>query len=400
MTRNRLLLAFVILSILIGGYFAYGFIKRNAGSAFPLISGPKEDVGELVAADNSPFTLPPGFSASLFARDLPGVRVLTRDERGTLVASLMDEGKIVALPDLNADGVADSKEVVLEGLHAPHGILFKGEKLYVALTDAVISYDYAPQTYTASNRTKLLDLPSGRGHSSRTLHRISTQAGERLLISIGSSCNVCDEQEPYRATIVSANFDGSDPKVYARGLRNSVFMETHPVTGEVWATDMGRDLLGDDLPPDEINIITEDKNYGWPICFGRNIHDENFDAGKVYIRAPCSLPFEQPSHIDIPAHSAPLGISFFPEEGWPEEWWYDALVAYHGSWNRSVPTGYKIVRMKLDAKGNYEGAEDFMIGFLKGDDALGRPVDIMIEPGGTILVSDDRAGVIYRIFKR
>lgn len=396
MTRKHLLFLLLTLFLMGAGYFVYAWIRANAGSALSLIGSPDEDVGELLMNNESPFSLPEGFKASIFARDVPGARVLARDPQGVMVVSMMSEGQVVALPDDNTDGVADRSIPVLSRLNAPHGILFRDNKLYVAETNAVSVYDYDPATYAATNRKKLIDLPSGKGHASRTLHWLSTPSGEQLLVAVGSSCNVCDEENPYRAAIVSMHFDGSDPYVYARGLRNTVFMETHPVTGELWGTDMGRDLLGDDIPPDEINIIKEDGNYGWPICFGKNVHDGDFDT-KTYIRAPCTVPFEVGSHIDIPAHSAPLGLAFFPEEGWPEALWHDALVAYHGSWNRSTPTGYKIVRMKLTDTGAYEGVEDFMTGFIKGNDALGRPVDIMIEPGGTIYVSDDRAGVVYRI---
>jgi glucose/arabinose dehydrogenase len=175
-------------------------------------------------------------------------------------------------------------------------------------------------------------------------------------------------------------------------------MAIHPVSGDIWATEMGRDGLGDNLPPDEINVIHEGKFYGWPICYGKNVHDAAFDTN-TYIRNPCQEPTETPSTIDLQAHSAPLGIAFVPEEGWPEDYWYNALVSYHGSWNRSEPTGYKIMRYKLDARGNYLGSEDFLSGFLTKSGALGRPVDILIQPAGTIYVSDDKAGVIYRIYR-
>ncbi len=176
-----------------------------------------------------------------------------------------------------------------------------------------------------------------------------------------------------------------------------MFLTLHPVTGKVWATEMGRDNLGDDIPPDEINILEKGKNYGWPICYGKNIHDTEFDKN-VYIRNPCMDPFETGSHVDLQAHSAPLGIGFIPEEGWDEDMWFDALVSYHGSWNRSVPTGYKIVRVKLDAQGNYIGAEDFITGWLKSDGTkLGRPVDVKVLSGGTMYISDDDRGAIYKV---
>ena len=379
---------------------AMWWLNENARGVLPLITGPSQDIGALVESGESPFMLPDGFSVSVFTEDLHGPRVLTHDPMGTLVVSLPEPGKIVALPDTNNDGVSDRIVDVLSGLESPHGILFYENKLYVAEPGVVATYTYDPKTYAATGRTEILTLPTkGGGHSTRTLYRISTPEGEKLLVSVGSSCNVCVEEDEYRSTIISANFDGSDAKVYARGLRNSVFMATHPVTGELWATEMGRDLLGDDTPPDEVNIVKEEGNYGWPICYGKNIHDTDFDQN-TYIRAPCTEPFETPSHIDLQAHSAPLGIAFIPEEGWPEALWHDAIVAFHGSWNREEPTGYKLVRLQLSDTGAYEGVEDFMAGFRTDGEVLGRPVDVMVEPGGLMYVTDDMAGVVYRIVYR
>jgi hypothetical protein len=220
---------------------------------------------------------------------------------------------------------------------------------------------------------------------------------DEMLISVGSSCDTCLEDDWRRAKILVGSVNGGELRTFASGLRNATFMTLHPITGDVWATEMGRDLLGNDLPPDEINIIEENKNYGWPTCYGQNIHDTVFDKS-TYIRNPCMDPFEVASFIDIPAHSAPLGLSFIPEEGWPEEYWYNLLVAYHGSWNRTPPTGYKIVRYKMDAQGNVLGTEDFLSGWLtRAQKVLGRPVDILVQPGGTLYVSDDHTGIIYRL---
>jgi len=188
--------------------------------------------------------------------------------------------------------------------------------------------------------------------------------------------------------------DGSDFKEFARGLRNTVFFRWSYIDGKMWATEMGRDNLGDDLPPDEINIIKQEGDYGWPICYGKNIHDSGFDKN-VYIRDPCADKI--PSYIDLQAHSAPLGLAFVPEEGWPQDYWYNLFVTYHGSWNRSEPTGYKVVRIKLDDKGNYLGTEDFITGWLTKSGALGRPVDILVQPGGIMYITDDKAGVIYKV---
>ncbi|TSC67932.1 MAG: hypothetical protein G01um101466_598, partial [Parcubacteria group bacterium Gr01-1014_66] len=286
-------------------------------------------------------------------------------------------------------------------------------------------------------KKKIIDLPDGGRHFTRTItfmplpSQISSEEiwegepdHEKLLISVGSSCDVCDETDWRRAKILIANADGSDLKEFAKGLRNSVFMATHPVMGKIWATEMGRDLLGDNLPPDEVNIVEEGKNFGWPICFGKNIHDAKFDPAPEQARYGAGknvCDVFAPSYIDIQAHSAPLGLAFFPEDppsreatdgqvGWPQEYWYNLLVAYHGSWNRTDPTGYKVVRFKLDAQGNYLGdgsagspqGEDFISGWLiepgiTEGGALGRPVDLKFGPDHALYISDDKAGVVYRV---
>lgn len=357
------------------------------------------------------FTVPEGFTMSVYAQDVPDARVMVYDPRGIMLVSQPSEGKISALLDENEDGVAEKIETVVEGLTVPHGLAFWCPpnipvsnppqcKLYVAEREMLSVFDYDALAFKATNKKKLLDLPGGSIgiHSTRTLLFKASPEENILLISIGSSCNVCEETDA-RGSIVAYNIDTGKSEPYARGLRNSVFMTLHPVTGDVWATEMGRDGLGDELPSDEINIIEKDQNYGWPICYGKNIHDTVYDKN-TYIRNPCMTPFETPSHIDIPAHSAPLGLAFIPEEGWEEESWYDALVAYHGSWNRSVPTGYKIVRMQLDAQGNYTRVEDFITGWLQPDGKkIGRPADIKVLPGGVIYISDDGAGVIYKVLK-
>jgi glucose/arabinose dehydrogenase len=266
--------------------------------------------------------------------------------------------------------------------------------LYFAQEDGVSRVP----TYSEGPPEKLFDLPADGGHYTRT---IMFAPDGRLLTSVGSSCNVCNEEDWRRATVLVSDDEGNNLQVFAKGLRNSVFMATHYGTGDIWATEMGRDNLGDNTPPDEINIVKEGGFYGWPICYGKNIHDTNFDKN-TYIRNPCDETFgEIPSHIDLQAHSAPLGLAFVPEDppgaGWTQEYWNDVLVAFHGSWNRTEPTGYKIVRIKLDAQGNYQGQEDFITGWLKDNRALGRPVDILVQPYGVMYISDDKAGVIYKV---
>jgi glucose/arabinose dehydrogenase len=381
------------LVVLIGGLLMVGVLivlfKPTDDREAPPDSAPH------TTSEPLPFKLPNGFVATLFSDEVPGARVMARDSMATILVSLTSAGKVVALPNRDTDNKADRVVPVLEGLTKPHGIAFIGDTLYVAEEGAIKSYAYNPETFTAEYIETLATLPTGGGHSSRSL--MVWPDNTRLLVSIGSSCNVCNEEDPRRASVLSINLATKEVTPFAKGLRNTVFMTMQYVTGDIWGTDMGRDWLGDDTPPDEINILKQGGNYGWPICYGKNIHDTEFDKN-TYIRNPCMTPFETPSHIDIPAHSAPLGIVFVPEEGWPEEWWYDALVAYHGSWNRSTPTGYKIVRIPLDAQGNPTGAAvDFITDFTTDNKVIGRPVDLMIEPGGVLWITDDEAGAVYRV---
>ncbi len=397
---KKIFLAVLVIVVAAMITMAGSFYWRNVRGVWPAVGSPPRDIAAMVNTSGMPLTLPPGFAVSIFASGLGHPRALCHDSAGNLLASITAEGKVVALPDRNHDGVADEIVTVVEGLDRPHGMATYGpggRTLYIAESDEVAAYDYDQKNLKAVNKRKIVDLPDDGMHFSRTILFMPPPNERRLLISVGSDCNACIERDWRRAKILVCDADGGEPKAFASGLRNAVFMAVHPATKQIWATEMGRDWLGDNEPPDEIDIIEEGKNYGWPTCYGKNVHDTEFDHN-VYVRNPCMEPFETPSYIDIPAHSAPLGLAFFPEEGWPAEYRHDLLVAYHGSWNRTVPTGYKVVRFHLDARGNYLGAEDFITGWLVGErKALGRPVDVSIEPGGVIYISDDKAGLIYRV---
>ncbi len=402
--KKPLLIILLLCTITALGWLAV-FSWNNLRGIRPALKNPPQDIARLIESvkagantTDMPLTLSPGFSISIFAKGLGGPRVMTLDPADTLLVSVPSQGRVVALPDEDQDGTADRIVTVIDGLRRPHGLAFRCApdcRLYIAEENQVNMYSYDQKNRKAVKLKKIAALPSGGGHATRTLLFLPKPYDDQLLISVGSSCNVCNEDDWRRAKILVVPADGGDLKTFASGLRNAVFMSIYPKSGKVWATEMGRDLLGDDLPPDEINIIEQDRDYGWPFCYGKNVHDTDFDPGRKKI---CKEPGTYPSHINVPAHSAPLGLSFFPEEGWPEEFRNDLLVAYHGSWNRSIPTGYKIVRYRLSSTGEYQKVEDFVTGWLTQDgNAIGRPVDVMVRPKGTIFVSDDKAGVIYRI---
>lgn len=398
MYKKGLILGLILTVVSLIGLLAGIFYWKNLRDVGPAIKPP---VGDIVKdlentpgpSENNtkfPLKLPDGFSISVFAKDLPGARVMEFDSFGNMWVSQTSEGAISLL--YVQDGKVKEHGQILKNLRKPHGLVFDPEfetLLYFAEENKISKLP----TYSDGGPEKIIDLPYGEGHFTRTL---GIGRDKRLYVSIGSSCNVCHESDPRRSSIHSLNRDGTDFKQLAKGLRNSVFFVWHPKTGKMWGTEMGRDLIGDDIPPEEINVIEDGKNYGWPNCYGRNIHDTDFDKN-TYIRNPCMEPFEIPSYIDLPAHSAPLGLAFIPAgNNWPKEYRDNLLVAYHGSWNRTTPTGYKLVRIKLDAQGNYLGTEDFITGWLTKDGALGRPVDVKFY-NGDLYVSDDKAGLIYKI---
>lgn len=367
-----------------------------------MIKEPSQNIAEIINdydginATEFPLKLPPGFKISIFADNVPKARVMAWDNGGNMLVSQTSLGKITHLRLENNEVVEQT--TFLEGLNKPHGMVFSCDveqncKIYVAEEHQIFRADYDSVGVSISNKEVIAKLPTeGGGHYTRTL---GIGPDNRLYVSSGSSCNVCVEGDPMRAAIYSMELDGSDQKLYASGLRNTVFFHWQYVNGDLWGVDMGRDLIGDDIPPDEANIIKEGQNYGWPFYYGKSVRDLDFQPTSK--DAPAEKEVID-SHIDFQAHSAPLGFDFVDEEGWPEEYWYDMLVAFHGSWNRSVPTGYKIYRIKLDEKGNYLGEEDFITGWLlDSGEALGRPVDIMIQPGGQIYITDDKAGVIYKV---
>jgi len=338
---------------------------------------------------------PPGFHISVFAEQVEGARMMIFTPGGVLLVSESGEGKVVALPDSKHAGKAERTVTVLDGLNEPHGLAFYEGKLYVAENDAVRRYNWDEANLRASNPQKLADLPTGGGHSTRTV----LFHGGKMYVSAGSSCNVCIEKDPRRATVMEFNPDGSGQKIFAKGLRNAVGLAVNPKTDTVWVTVNGRDWLGDDLPPETIYDLGKDGgDAGWPYCYGDRVPDSNFTSPGGN---RCQSVIEP--KVQMQAHSAPLGLAFYEGTEFPAEYRNNIFVAFHGSWNRSVPTGYKVVRVKLDDKGQPQsGAEDFATGWLAPGEKqkgrwMGRPVGIVFGDDGAMYLSDDSAGVVYRI---
>ena len=338
---------------------------------------------------------PPGFHISIFAEEVDGARMMAFSPGGVLLVSESGEGKVVALPDPKHAGKAERTIPVLSGLNEPHGLAFYEGKLYVAENDKVRRYDWDEANLRASNPKPLADLPGSGGHSTRSL----VFHGSKMYVASGSSCNVCIEKDPRRAAVTEFNPDGSGQKIFAKGLRNAVGLAVNPKTDTVWVTVNGRDWLGDNLPPEVVLDLGKDGgDAGWPYCYGDRVPDSKFtkpgDNRCKNVIAP---------KVQIQAHSAPLGLAFYEGSEFPAEYRNNIFVAFHGSWNRSVPTGYKVVRVKLDDKGQPQGgAEDFITGWLAPGETkkgrwMGRPVGIVFGSDRAMYVSDDAAGVIYRV---
>jgi glucose/arabinose dehydrogenase len=336
--------------------------------------------------------VPPGFAIDVFADKVGSVRFMAIDPAGTLLVSEPSAGRVLALPDKNGRGKADSVQTVVTGLDQPHGLAFNEGAFYVAETSRVQRFSYDPATMKATQPTLLSRLPAGGGHWTRT---VVFGPDGLMYVSVGSSCNVCRESDKRRAAVLRFHADGSGETIFASGLRNAVGLAFHPTTGVLWATVNERDWRGDDVPPDYVTELREGAVHGWPDCMtvrGRVVTDTSFAKG-----ATCDK--VTPPTVEIQAHSAPIGLAFYTGTQFPEEYRGNLFVAYRGSWNRSLPTGYKIVRLRL-RDGQPPAVEDFATGWLEGTSAWGRPVDLVVGRDGALYLSDQGAGRIYRITHR
>ncbi len=336
------------------------------------------------------YTVPEGFTLELYAADLPRARFLRITPAGDLLVSRPHAGDILLLrSDADGDGSPDARETLIAGLNRPLGMDISDGWLYIAESNRIgrIRFDSDTGTVDGDLQPLVEGLTDNGNHWSKTI-RIGQD--QKLYLAQGSTCNICVEDDPRRATMMRFQLDGSEPEIIATGLRNSVGFDWAPWSGALYATDNGRDLLGDDTPPCELNRIDPDHFYGWPYFYGDNNPDPDMgDDPLAGQRVPTA-----PAH-KFRAHNAPLGMTFLRADNLPPQYRHSALAALHGSWNRSSPDGYKVVSLHWTADGIEE--RDFLTGFNRDGDISGRPVDVAEGPDGAIYISDDYAGAIYRI---
>ena len=331
--------------------------------------------------------LPDGFAIAPYASDVEGARSLALSPAGIVYVGTLRTGNVYAVVDADRDGKSDRVVTIARGLRRPNGVAWKDGALYVAEVHRLIRYDGidgrlddppAPVVVRA--------LPNAGGHD---WHFIAFGPDGKLYVGLGAPCNVCDPEPPL-AGIARMSPDGSGFESFASGVRNTVGFDWRPGTGELWFTDNGRDRLGDDVPSDELNRAPgAGLHFGFPFCHEADLPDPEFGD-----RRPCS-DFEPPA-LELGAHVAALGMRFYDGEAFPPEYRGRIFVAEHGSWNRSSKVGYRVVSVRFE-DGQAVAAEPFAEGWLEGEEAWGRPVDVLVLPDGALLVSDDRAGAIYRI---
>lgn len=398
-----------VLTALAAAAITAGLFSCAAQEASEVSQAPQSDrqqpAGEAASnrTETVPFTqerlqqlrLPEGFSVNVFARDLGNPRMMVVEPDGTVYVSRPASGDVLALRDTDGDGQAEQRTTALDGLRQVHGLALHAGKLYAATINSVYVADIE-NGQVGSPRRIVSNLPAGGQHPKRTL---GLGPDDRLFISVGSSCNACREENPEHATILTTDLSGNNRAVFAQGLRNTIGFGWHPQTGELWGMDIGSDWVGGDVPPEELNRLEEGRHYGWPWCYADGQVDLTVSSpppGNASKEAFCAR--TAAPALTYQAHASPIGMAFYTAEQFPAAYQGDAFVAMRGSWNRRPAVGYKVVRIDFEG-GQPVRMEDFMTGFLLEDrqSHFARPAGVAVAADGSLLVSDDQNGIIYRI---
>ncbi len=343
--------------------------------------------------------LPEGFEINIYADDVENARSMAISPLGTIFVGNRNEDNVFALKDTDGDNVIDKKYLITNKLkNMPNGVAFHDGDLYVAEVNKIWKFENIEENLSHLDKfdeyleEPILisdDFPSDRHHGWKY---ISFGPDGKLYVPVGAPCNICESRDEIYASITRMNPDGSNREIYVKGVRNTVGFTWHPETKQLWFTDNGRDMLGDNIPPCELNKVTgKDQHFGYPYCHGDDIGDPEF--GGEYSCSDFVMPVQ-----NLGPHVAPLGLKFYTGKMFPDEYKGDIFIAEHGSWNRSKKIGYRISRVKIENNKSV-GYETFIYGWLDDDEqeAWGRPVDILILEDGSMLISDDKANAIYRV---
>ena len=335
--------------------------------------------------------LPEGFDIDVFAEGVINARGMDQSPSGTLFVGSRGEGSVYALKDLDGDFHADTMFVIDEDLKLPVGVAFHKGDLYVAAVSQILKYENIEERLGEEIEPVVVygKYPTETHHGWKY---IAFGPDDKLYVPVGAPCNICESEDEIFNTITRINPDGTDLEIIASGVRNSVGFDWHPETGELYFTDNGRDMLGNDMPACELNRLQKDgEHFGYPYCHQGDIADPEF--GEKRGCAEFVKPFQ-----NLGPHVAPLGMEFYEGKQFPADYKNRMLIAEHGSWNRDTPIGYRLSMVAIDEKGDSKGYDMFAEGWLQDGKAWGRPVDIEQLKDGSILVSDDFADVIYRIY--
>jgi glucose/arabinose dehydrogenase len=377
--RRRWLVLLAVLAAAALGALAAGWRYRGYVTAMLPSGG-------LQAGD---IRLPPGFRIAVYAADVPNARQMALGPAGVVFVGSRRAGRVYAVVDQDGDHRADAVHVLASGLQQPSGIAFRDGSLYVGDIGRLLRLRDVMRDLARPPSPELVTdaYPADAHHGWKF---IAFGPDGRLYVPVGAPCNACAPPGPLHATITRLDLAAPRPEVVARGVRNSVGFDFHPGTGELWFTDNGRDWLGDDRPPDELNRLDRPgQHFGFPQCHGRGIPDPEHNPGQ-----PCDR-FTPPA-LTLGPHVAALGMRFYTGRMFPERYRGGIFIAEHGSWNRSTPVGYRVTFVRLE-DGRPASYEPFAVGWLQGATAAGRPADVLVLPDGSLLVADDKAGRLYRI---
>lgn len=383
----------ILLAVLGGAYLKYGYLIRSFRNFAPVTKVTDEKPVILTPAESDPslsyLKLPEGFSISYFSHDVPGARSLAVGDNGVVYVGTRPEGVVYALEDTNKDGRADTRYIVASGLNNPNGIVYDQGTLYVAEIGKISKFPGIDGTFKnhPPAETVYANLPKLTHHGWRYM-KIGPDG--KLYVGIGAPCNECAISDPF-GSIVRLNTDGTGFEVFERGIRNTVGFDWNPLDKTLWFTENGRDNLGNNIPEDELNRAGGGNlDFGFPYCHQGDILDPQFGKNK---KCGDSVP----PALKLGPHVAALGMHFYRGSAFPPEYAHKILIAEHGSWNRTDPIGYRVISVDI-AGIEASNPQEFISGWLDKDgNALGRPVDVLELADGSILVSDDKSGAVYRV---